>query len=446
MSKRRKKHQPPAPARFQVGDRVRVKQGILDPDYPDMPLGGWAGTITEVHRRGRYTIRWSRETLATIHPVYGKRCERDGMVLEEYWLGDDDLEADPGGPLAIVQPGEITPKPLSAKNQDDRARMVFGLTSDDLPPRPDQETLETYYDYLDEKLSFPFEARYREEDSFFDPSPARRLTVVALGSEPADLDEDDGIFCEIETAEGEHVLPLANLELHRSDPNRQLVDDYVAWFVGELVYEDDDYGDDEEEEFDGDEEEEDDLSGIPLQKTWLDVAKLLLQIITFAVFFGAVVGSAVVVMPWAKWGACIGGALLGVFEAVARARSAQREWFLIVPRFRKALGGVVGAIAGAVEGAFFGIMAVAFIGALAGGIVGALLKRHLVRRKKKRALIVPGGGVLIAAACGVTAQAFYRDHAQATEGLLYGALAGLACGLFLCLVALPLAFLTVRRP
>ena len=34
--------------RFKVGDKVRVKQGVSDPDFPDMPLGGWTGTITEI--------------------------------------------------------------------------------------------------------------------------------------------------------------------------------------------------------------------------------------------------------------------------------------------------------------------------------------------------------------------------------------------------------------
>ena len=42
-----KKGRPPAPAKFKVGDRVRVKRGIRDTDYPDMPLGGWAGTISD---------------------------------------------------------------------------------------------------------------------------------------------------------------------------------------------------------------------------------------------------------------------------------------------------------------------------------------------------------------------------------------------------------------
>jgi len=40
------------------------QQAIRDTDYPDMPLGGWAGTISEIHKDGMYTVRLSRETLA----------------------------------------------------------------------------------------------------------------------------------------------------------------------------------------------------------------------------------------------------------------------------------------------------------------------------------------------------------------------------------------------
>jgi len=117
--------EPPAPAKFKIGDRVRVKPGISDQDHPDIPLGGWVGTISEVHKRGMYSVRWSKETLASIHPIYKKRCAIDGTVLEEYWLGDDDIEPDPGGPLSIEQPTHITPRPLSAENQGDRVRMPW---------------------------------------------------------------------------------------------------------------------------------------------------------------------------------------------------------------------------------------------------------------------------------------------------------------------------------
>jgi uncharacterized protein YodC (DUF2158 family) len=137
----KKKRVPSPVARFKVSDKVRVKHGIRDTDYPDIPLGGWAGTISEVHNDGMYTIRWSKETLANIHPVVKQRSEKDGTVLEEYWLGDDDLEPDTGGPLNIEQPTEIVVKPLSPKDQDDRIRMVFGLTSNAPLPEVNDETL-----------------------------------------------------------------------------------------------------------------------------------------------------------------------------------------------------------------------------------------------------------------------------------------------------------------
>ncbi len=444
MSKQRTKRrlEPPTPAKFKIGDCVRVRHGIMDENHPDIPLGGWTGTISEVHKRGMYSVRWSKETLASIHPIYKKRCAIDGEVLEEYWLCEEDLEPDLGEPLAIEQPTTITPRPLSEENQGDRVRMVFGLTSDDLLPAVDEDSLETYYDHLVEQMSLPVEARYCPQKDFLDPSALRRVKIVALDREIA-WDEDEGILCKIRTAEGEEVVPLADLEFRRSDPNHQLLDDFSAWFFGELSnYEDDEWDDDENVE--EDEEGEDDPGVIALRHSWLDVAKLMSQIIIFAVSFGAVAGSAVAVMPWAKRGAYIGGGLLGFVEAVARARSAQREWFLIASRFRKALGGVVGAITGAVEGALLGIMAVAFIGAILGGIAGALFKWLIVGARTKLVLILPGGAVLFAAACGVAVQAFYMDRAAATTGLWNGTLIGLGSGLLLCLVALPMAFLMVR--
>ena len=48
-----KRRKPSTPPRFAVGDRVRVKQGTADPDFPDILLGGWAGTITEVNHDGK---------------------------------------------------------------------------------------------------------------------------------------------------------------------------------------------------------------------------------------------------------------------------------------------------------------------------------------------------------------------------------------------------------
>jgi hypothetical protein len=149
----------------------------------------------------------------------------DGTVLEEYWLGDDDLEADPGGPLEMEQPTEITTKPLSPKDEDDRIRMVFGLTSNDPLPEVDDETLTAYRDYLAKNLTFPFQAKHGGEYGH-----PERVKVIGLGDpdEEPMIDETYGLLCEARL-EGEVVmLPLGELE--DAKPNRLLIDDYCYWF------------------------------------------------------------------------------------------------------------------------------------------------------------------------------------------------------------------------
>src|SRR5207245_6015891 len=122
------------PARFATGAQVRVQPGTTDPDFSDIPLGGWAGTIKEVDQRSApptYLIEWDRRTLDQMHPVYRKRCERDGLELEKMWLGEDDIEPDTGRSAVIEQPTSLVTSPLNEKDQDDRVRMALGLTSND---------------------------------------------------------------------------------------------------------------------------------------------------------------------------------------------------------------------------------------------------------------------------------------------------------------------------
>lgn len=161
---------------FQIGDKVRVRCGVRDQDYPDMPLGGWKGTVAEVHEDGIYTVEWSKETLSTIHPVFKQRCEIDGLEEDNYVLNGDDLELDTGSPLDIDHPKKITTKPLSPRVQDDRIRMVFGLTSNDLLPEVDNESLEAYHDCLSSNLVFSFTAQYRAEYGH-----PERVNVIGLG-------------------------------------------------------------------------------------------------------------------------------------------------------------------------------------------------------------------------------------------------------------------------
>jgi len=212
---------------------VRVKYGVRDPDFPDIPLGGWAGTIKEVHQaQGETTllVAWDRATLRGMHPIYKKRCERDGLELESMWLGDEDLEPDEGTPVAIEQPTSIVTKPLSEKDQDDRVRMALGLTHDDPLPEVNHQNLLTYHRYLTRNLVFPFKARYEKPVGW-----AKRiempLTVTGLlRPDECEIDEQYGIIGSGRAPEERVDFPLAEIEVKGSSPSCRMVRDYAYWF------------------------------------------------------------------------------------------------------------------------------------------------------------------------------------------------------------------------
>jgi hypothetical protein len=205
------------PPRFKPGDKVRVKHGVRDPDFPDIPLGGWAGTVGEVEpAEGEATVlvAWDRATLRGMHPVYKKRCERDGLELESMWLGVEDLEPDDGSPVAIEPPTSIVTAPLSEKDQDDRVRMALGLTHDDPLSDVTEETLGAYHRHLAAKLKFPIGASVWQESG---PFTGKKITVtISRLVDPLDgeIAEEYGLIGLVRTPKEEEIeFPLDEIEL-----------------------------------------------------------------------------------------------------------------------------------------------------------------------------------------------------------------------------------------
>jgi hypothetical protein len=234
MSKKSKKRRPkgrkpPAHAKFATGIQVRVKKGRTVPEFPDIPLGGWSGTIMERDASlspPDYLVEWDRYTLEQMHPVYHKRCQRDGLELESMWLDEDDIEPDTGAPAAIEQPARIFTRPLKPGDQNDRIRAIFGLTSDDPLPEVSQASLRRYHEYLTHHLALPFQTSYQEANGRLQYQRSQ-ITVQALLDQ---VDYEDGLLCQALEQDHQFEFPLAWIEGISARPNRQLVQDYSYWF------------------------------------------------------------------------------------------------------------------------------------------------------------------------------------------------------------------------
>ena len=82
-------------ARFAKGTTVRVRIGVMDPDFPSMHLGGWVGTVARVHKGelAAYLVQWSPSTLKSVPPAIREFCEKEDIVFDKMWLLEEDLEA-----------------------------------------------------------------------------------------------------------------------------------------------------------------------------------------------------------------------------------------------------------------------------------------------------------------------------------------------------------------
>ena len=237
----RGKHSPKAT--FAKGEEVRVKSGIVHAQYPDIPLGGWVGKITRIAwlTPVGYEVRWARATLDRAHPVYRKRCQRDEIDADTYWLEEGEVEAaSVERQPEIEQPTNLITRPLSEDSPEDRIRMVFGLTSDDPLPPINNQTQRRYLAFLKAHLSFPFKAEYAAA-SVLGSDASEEVTVVGFASK-SPIDPDDGIVCQAQKLRHTFDVPLSNIHVMEDDPNFQYVEDYTYW-LWEVQEYDEDEGD-----------------------------------------------------------------------------------------------------------------------------------------------------------------------------------------------------------
>jgi hypothetical protein len=388
---------------------VRVKAGTADPDFPDIPLGGWAGKVCEVEADSRppmYLVEWTAETLAGMVPAYRRRCEREDLEVEQTWLEETDLEPDPGGPLAMEQPTTLVPLPLDDDVAEDRVRKVFGLTSDDDLPEVNQANLQRYHDYLKKKLRFPFPAVLVESHlggADIRPGIVLRLLPVE------EADPELGLKAEVALGEQSEQVLLIDLQLREDEPRAADLEAYEEWI--------------------GYETEGPTEPSVPRRRL-----PLVVPVGLALVLLGALVGGAIATMPQeALLAVQVGGAIVAAVGMLigARLESMFREMMRLSPNILG--GGLVGLLAGAAVGAGAGTLVVCYMGAIPGAIAGTLLARALGAVNIQQ----PGPVrlTLLGAYSGAMVNLFWLDWWEALLGCARGGAISLGVGLLVAVAA-----------
>ena len=78
------------------GSRIRVKPGVQSPEFPEISLAGWTGTVTETSGKPpdqKVIIEWDAQTLSAMPADYLSKCESGQLYHVMASLSSNDIES-----------------------------------------------------------------------------------------------------------------------------------------------------------------------------------------------------------------------------------------------------------------------------------------------------------------------------------------------------------------
>lgn len=216
---------------FRVGDCVKVRDGVKDPDF-EMDISGWQGRVSVVDEFEDETIvaiQWDSVTLKNMPPSLIEQCDEEGFDWSEISLSVEDIE--PG----VVRDDEhevehvihAMTKHIEFAHLGERGeriqRVIAGIDEENYV-----DALAAWNSYLSEILSFPFTAKV---DEFEEEYPFPRGEVVQVLSIHS-IDDVYGVAVQIEHKGNSMEFPLCDLAaLDKESKNYEAIKDYRVWFA-----------------------------------------------------------------------------------------------------------------------------------------------------------------------------------------------------------------------
>jgi hypothetical protein len=218
---------------FRKGDCVKVKSGVVCPDYEGLCIGGWQGRVTKFTEADDGTqwvdIAWDSIALEALPESYIKESEEEGLDWTEMVLNANEVE--PADPRDSEQATEDARAELEGRytwfGMGEEGKRILQVVGG-IDPEDEMKLLNAWGAYLRGALRFPFSARVSEDQEETCLCQGDRVDVLGL----SEMDDLRGILVDVRHGRKDLVFPLADLTvLKRKNANYQPVKDYAVWFA-----------------------------------------------------------------------------------------------------------------------------------------------------------------------------------------------------------------------
>ncbi len=78
-----------------IGVRVRTKEAVISPDFPEISFENWTGEIVELSRfklGTKFFVEWDQSTLERMPAQYVRNCEENQLYYRMACLGENEIE------------------------------------------------------------------------------------------------------------------------------------------------------------------------------------------------------------------------------------------------------------------------------------------------------------------------------------------------------------------
>lgn len=214
---------------FEVGDSVKVKEGVNDPDS-NVDISGWQGRITVIDEdesgRAWILVAWDSHTLKKMPRSYLEQSELEGLDWQRFLLPVEDIE-DAQSRDTQRDVDEVADEIASRIDWyslgEEGRRIQEVLTG----VEDEWEAFKAWGRYLEQNLRFPFEAEVSEYQERGRLRQGDRVRVLGISV----LDDLYGVIVSGKRGSESIDFPLCDLDVVGDGVNEQVVSDYATWFT-----------------------------------------------------------------------------------------------------------------------------------------------------------------------------------------------------------------------
>ena len=229
---------------FKIGDYVKVKKGILEPQEGKYNLQDWQGkiinTFIDEYDGSVVLIKWDSITLKNMPETFIIESIQEELEFSEMYLGADEVtyaecrSNDNEVDKAVIELNEkydyVQPKAGNTGDEElDKQERLIEEVLAGVNRKNESEVEERWEEYLENNLEFPFkvEVAYRDEDT--EEIDNGDILNVKKISGTFDL---YGIVVETRKGRYKYEVPLCELEvLDKLSDNYIKVEAYNLWFA-----------------------------------------------------------------------------------------------------------------------------------------------------------------------------------------------------------------------